>query len=264
MILKKYLKIYYHLLRISFSKAASFRFDFYFRTIMDIFYYGATLLFFEVIYGHTDTLGGWSREQTHVFLASYFLLDSLDMSIFSTNLWWLPLHINRGDLDMYLTKPVNSFFYLTLKEFQVGSFINVFFSYGLLIYFWNQLTPELGWMELLIHHILLISGLLLFNFIRIFFLISSFWTGSPRGADELFLSTTRLATYPEQIYPSWMRKIMLTLLPISFMLSVPHQIIFGQKSLIWIVISLRVTLVSGFCAWKIWNLGLKRYASASS
>ncbi|MDH4468074.1 MAG: ABC-2 family transporter protein [Bacteriovoracaceae bacterium] len=262
--LKKYSRIYWQFLRISFSKAASFRFDFYFRTIMDIFYYASIILFFDVIYGHTATLGGWNQSQMHIFLASYFVLDSLDMTIFSTNLWWLPLHINRGDLDLYLTKPINSLFYLGLKEFQVGSLINVFFSYALFLYFWLSSQVGLTFLDLMIHHLLLINALFLFNFVRIFFIISAFWSGSPRGIDELFIGFTRFLNYPEQIYPNWLRKIMVSIIPFSFMISIPHQIIFGQKSVIWIFISIAVTLFFGWLATCLWKMGLSKYSSASS
>lgn len=262
--IKKYFTLYLQLIRISFAKAANFRFDLYFRTVMDLFYYSALLLFFHVIYGHTPALGGWDESQMHIFLASYFLLDAIDMTVFGTNLWWLPIYINRGDLDLYLTKPVHSLFYLSFKEFQIGSLINAVFSYGLFLYFWLQSPLSLSWWQLLLHHFLLLNGLLLFNFIRLFSIMSCFWSGSPRGLDELFISMTRFLTYPEQIYPHWLRKFFLTFIPFSFLLAIPHQIIFGQKSLYWIPLTLGVTLLVGILAIGTWNLGLRRYSSASS
>ena len=45
----RYLTLYGHFLRFSFSRAMEFRLNFYFRVVMDITYYLVNLAFFSII-----------------------------------------------------------------------------------------------------------------------------------------------------------------------------------------------------------------------
>ena len=115
--MSRYLKLYAHFLRFSFSKAMEFRVDFFFRVVMDIFFYAVQFAFFHIIYLHTPILAGWDIEQMRVFIVSYIFIDALHMTVFSTNCWWLPIYINRGDLDYYLVKPVSTLhFFIFLNK----------------------------------------------------------------------------------------------------------------------------------------------------
>ena len=95
----RYLRLYLYFIRFSFSKAMHFRVDFFFRIIMDCIYYAVQFSFFYIIFLHTDILGGWNLDQMKIFISSYILVDALHMTIFANNCWWLPISINRGDLD---------------------------------------------------------------------------------------------------------------------------------------------------------------------
>ena len=60
-----------------------------------------------------------------VFVGSVFVADALIMTVFSNNLWWLPIYVNRGDVDYYLVRPVSSLFMLSLRDFAANSFLNL-------------------------------------------------------------------------------------------------------------------------------------------
>ena len=64
----RYLTLYAHFLRFSFSRAMEFRLNFFFRVVMDVVYYVVNLAFFTVIYQHTTLLGGWTLDQVYVFV----------------------------------------------------------------------------------------------------------------------------------------------------------------------------------------------------
>lgn len=97
---------------------------------MDLIYYIVNILFFKVIYLHTPMLAGWSEEQMMVFVALYLLVDAINMTFISSNMWWLPQHINRGALDYYLIRPVSPLFFLSLREFSANSFLNLLIAAG--------------------------------------------------------------------------------------------------------------------------------------
>jgi ABC-2 type transport system permease protein len=133
--MNRYLRLYLFFLQFSFSKALEFRIDFFFRIAMDIMYYFVNIALFKILLLHTPLIAGWNEEQMMVFVGCYLLVDAFHMTVFSSNMWWLPYYINRGELDYYLIRPVSPLFFLSLREFSANSFINLIIAYKHLIYF---------------------------------------------------------------------------------------------------------------------------------
>ena len=95
----RYLRLYLQFLSFSFSRSLEYRMDFWFRIVMDCMFYAVELIFFTVLYQHTDLLGGWNYDQVLIFVSGYLIIDAIHMTVFSNNLWWLPIYVNKGDLD---------------------------------------------------------------------------------------------------------------------------------------------------------------------
>lgn len=121
---QRYARIYQALLRFSLSRMLEFRFDFFFRFVMDVIYYGVNIGFFKIIYLHTPNLGGWSEQQAFIFIALAMALDGLYMTLLAPNLWELPSLINKGELDFLLTRPASPLFFLLFRRFEFPSLLN--------------------------------------------------------------------------------------------------------------------------------------------
>jgi len=260
----RYLRLYLHFLRFSFSRAMEFRLDFYFRVVMDGVYYAVNLTFFTLLYGHTAELGGWNLDQIYLFVCGYLLIDALHMSIFANNLWWLPILINRGDLDYYLVRPVSSLFFLSLREFAANSFLNVLMAGGLVVWALGRYPEPLGAGRIVAYLAFLVLGLLILFLLRLAFIIPVFWLQSDRGLAEVSWALTRLGERPVGIYAPWLRWLLLTLIPLGFMASVPAEVLFEGLTLK--TATLAVTVTGGLFAFDLWfwRRALRAYSSASS
>ena len=177
----RYLTLYLHFLRFSFSRAMEFRVDFFFRVVMDVVYYIVHLAFFTIIYQHTTLLGGWTLDQTYVFVCGYLFIDALHMTVFSNNLWWLPIFINRGDLDYYLVRPISSLYFLSLRDFAANSFLNLLIAAGLLTWSLVRYPGPLGPGRLLLYFAFLLVGFVIHYQLRMAFIIPVFWTTPTTG-----------------------------------------------------------------------------------
>jgi ABC-2 type transport system permease protein len=260
----RYLRLYLHFMRFSFSKALEFRFDFVLRILMDVAFYAVNLSFFSVLYTHTEVLGGWDRDQIYFFVCGYFLVDALFMTVFSNNLWWLPQLVNRGDLDYYLVRPVSSLFFVSLRDFAASSFVNVLIAGGLVGWAWARYPGEVGAANLVAYLGLLLLGTYLTYLLRLLFLLPVFWIHSGFGLLQVSWALTHLAERPVEIYRPWLRWLMMTVLPLAFMAAVPVQALFEGLTLRLLVHTGAVTV--GFTAlvlW-LWQRALRAYASASS
>lgn len=259
-----YAKLYAYFLRFSFSRALEFRLDFFFRILMDVVFYVVQFAFFTVLYRHTELLGGWTLDQIYVFVGGVFLVDAVHMTVFSNNLWWLPIYVNRGDLDYYLVRPVSSLFFLSLREFAANSFLNLALALAFTGWALWRYPGPLGVLDVVRFGALLVVGCLLYYLVRMTFLIPVFWMHSSRGLDEITWSLNKLSDRPHQIYHPWLRWTLLTVLPVAFASSYPAHALFEPPTASgWLHVAAVTTLFFAFVVW-FWRLGLRSYSSASS
>lgn len=262
--MKRYLRLYLYFLQFSFSKAMEFRLDFTFRILMDVIYFVVNILLFKVLYLHTDLIGGWTEEQMMVFVGSYLLVDSFNMTVFATNLWWFPAYINKGDLDYYLIRPVSPLFFLSLREFSANSLMNLLLAISFFIYtLVNYSTPiEMG--QLIGFVILLINGTLIYYCIQMLMVLPVFWTHSPRGFIDLFYSLGIAMERPDRIFKGWLRIFFTVIIPFSLIASYPAKyFIEGLDTAALIHVSV-VSIMLWLVMLYVWKKALQSYSSASS
>ncbi len=260
----RYLRLYAAFVRFSFSKAMEFRVDFFFRVLMDVVFYATQLGFFAVLYGHTRELGGWDLDQTLVFISGFFVVDALHMTVTANNLWMLPILVNKGELDPYLLRPVSSLFFLTLREFAANSFLNLVLALGIWGWALTRLEGGLHPGRALLYLALLVNGAALYSLLNLAFLIPVFWLHSARGLAEIFYSVGHYAERPERIFRGYLRRLLVTLLPLALVASRPAQVyLVGADAGTLLHLAAATLGVGTFVVW-FWNRALRAYSSASS
>ncbi len=260
----RYLKLYAHFVRFSFTKALQFRLDFTFRIVMDLVFHTLNLIFFKILFNHTDAIGGWDESQVTLFVASFILFDGIYMTIFASNAWWFPEHINKGELDLYLTKPVSPLFIFSLKEFAANSFVNLFFGIGIFTWALTQVEFSFSIFSLLIYVFLIINGTTLFYLMQTLMTLPVFWTQSPRGFDLVLHGMDPILKYPMGVQNQALRVIFTFLLPMNLVLALPAKFFFGEDVLTSLVLTLLISILFWSFILFLWTRGLKRYSSASS
>jgi ABC-2 type transport system permease protein len=260
----RYLRLYGAFLKFSFGRAVQFRLDFFFRVGMDLLWYAQYLLFFDVLYAHTGTIGGWTREQGLVFTGALFVVDALQMTVFANNLWAIPTLINGGDLDYHLVRPVSSLFMASLRDFSVNSFLNLLMAIGVLVWALVSYSQPLPAAHVALFVVLLLAGLLVHYVLHILSVIPVFWTQSPSGFRELFWTVDPAMARPIDVYRGWVRRILTTVLPLGIIVSFPCRLLFEGPSFGLVAHVLGVAAVGLGVVVVLWRRGLRAYASASS
>lgn len=260
----RYVRLYLCFLRFSFSKALEFRLDFVFRIVMDTVWYAMHFLFFTILFRHTAVLGGWTYEQSLVFLGGLFLSDALHMTIFSNNMWWLPILINKGDLDFYLVRPVSSLFFVSLREFAANSFINLVMAVGILAWALARYPGPLDAGSIAIFIACLFVGVFLHYLLNVLFLLPAFWMHTSHGLREIFFSLTEVITRPSGIFTGWVRRLLVTVLPFAVIASFPARALFEPDRGPVILHLLAVTAAAFLAVLLAWRAGVRSYVSASS
>lgn len=260
----RYLFLYASFVRFSLSLALEFRVDFVFRVAMDLVYYAVNIAFYDVVYRHTDMLGGWTKEQGMVFVGVFITVDALVMTVFANNLWWLPHYVNRGELDYYLIRPVSSLFFLSLRQFAAESTVNLACALGILAYFLYASSIPIGIGSLTVLGICLVAGAVLYYLVHLCFTLPVFWMHSSEGLMAAFYNAARFMERPERMFSGWVRMALLTVLPFGLMASYPARLFLDGFDWRLLAHLFLATFAFGGLVLVMWKAGLHSYASASS
>ncbi len=262
-VLKKYIALYFAFFRASLTADLEFRMNFTTKIVTDIFWYAAQIASFEVIFNFTGTIGDWNRADVRVFLGVLFVIDGLYMVIFSSSLDAFSDSVRKGNLDLLLTKPVNSQFMISCQRASPAHVGNVLMAVGWLVWALSQ-HENVSWWRLLWLLLTIPGGALIFYSLRFFFSAMAVVFARAENISYLWYHIYKLGLRPDTIYVPWLNYLVLSFLPVGLIASVPARLVLGTAQS-WL--ALWVVFVGGLCLFlsnRFWELTLRKYASASS
>ena len=253
------------LIKYKFSRMMMYRADFFSAFVNDGILFIIQLITFEAIYGQVDSIGGWSRGQMIIFVGTFSMINALNMLIYFFGVLDIPNKIKRGDLDAYLTKPVNPLLRLTFENVNVGSLPLVFMSLFIIGYGVSAAGVPVSFAVGLGYSVLVLLMTLLWYDMEVilrtlpFFFISA--NGVMRIEGELLDFNFKV---PGVMYKGVFKVLFYFVLPYGIMSTVPTQFLTGSLTLSGLLSAVvTVVLFTAFTLW-FWSFGLKHYKSASS
>lgn len=258
-----YARIYGIQVKNNWVREAVYRVNFLTAMATDVIWIGVEIALFSVIYANVPTLAGWTRNQVYFFLGIFFSSDALFTTLFQRNFWNFSDLVNKGELDILLTKPAHPLFLALSRWINLTAVFNTALGMAIAIRYAGPAGFAGGWHWLLVVFWLLV-GLSAQLVLRFAFSIWVFWTERSWAISRLYYQFFQFATKPDTLYPKAIRYLILTALPFAFISSIPsrallHGLDFEEYALVFGVIAVFVVVDT-----ILWRLGLKRYQSASS
>jgi ABC-2 type transport system permease protein len=234
------------------------------KIITDIFWYAAQLSVFEVLFRHTNSISGWTIDSTRVFMGLLFVVDACWMMLFSENLDRFSEKVRKGDLDLLLTKPVNSQFMMSFQRFNTAYIGNIIIASSWLIYALSRLPGEVSWVRLGLLVITVPCSLAITYSLRFLFSVQALIFTRAENINYVWYQIYRLGTRPDALYPAWLRYTILTILPVGFLASVPARLILNKPNWYLLAAAVGLALVCVYLSTRFWRFALRFYSSASS
>jgi len=246
--------------------AASLRIDINFRSswVLDVasrlVQFLITVLFFDLLYGQRETLGGVSWSHMLVLLGTYQLVRTLSDTLFA-EVSRLPDKITRGTLDFDLLKPIGSRLRVSMGRIRATRLLELTAAGWFLHIGLGGLSQSPNWSA---YFVLVVTGVYLKYSLTFIMNCLSFWVVRTYGLYGLFDQLYDLARYPASAFSKAVRGFLSYLIPIFIMVNLPVTGLlygFAFRDLL-LVISLVVL-------WEavgrlVWHLGLRAYVGASA
>src|SRR3954464_937190 len=160
-VLKRYLTIYAALWKNSVTREMIFKGNFLLWILVELLWFGLQLSFIAVLYRHTDHIGSWTKWQVVVLIGASHFIQQIFQAFFLINCANLSELVRTGKLDFLLLLPVNTRFVVSLRQIDLGAFVNAGFAVALMCYAGSQmhLTPTVA--QLIGFLVLCVVGILI-------------------------------------------------------------------------------------------------------
>lgn len=226
------------------------------------------LLFVHIIFANTKQIAGYSHnEMLFYFLMAQFTYY-LNWQFSLVNIYELITDVNKGNLDMVLTKPVPALFYLTSRN--IGFFRSFVDSFPPTL----AILVSINWSTLNIAPTNLIYGFFIFIFgsiaLHVFQFLAAlpvFWLGESESIVDLagYLGAGSGSMIPLEGFSRPLQITFGTILPVIIATAFSTSAILGKISAPFLCLwSFIVAFLAIFIRKAAWNLAIRNYTSASS
>ena len=263
--MKRNLKFILLLIKLKMSRMMVFRFSFFGAFFADGSLFLIQLLTFSTIYAHIDSIGGWDRGQMMIFIGTFSLINALNMLIYFFGVVSIPDKIKRGDLDQYLTKPINPLLRITFENVNPGSILLVIMSILIIGYGVSISGIEVSFLLGLSYTAIVLLMTILWYDMEIILRTIPFFVISANGIEQLEGHLIELNfKVPGILYKGIFKALFYFIFPYGIMSTIPTQFLSGSLSMPGLIHALCISVAfTVFTLW-FWRFGLKHYKSASS
>ena len=261
----RYLSIYAALWKNSVTREMNFKSNFLLWIFVELLWFGLQLSFISVLYLHTDHIGTWTKWEVVLLIGASHFIQQIYQAFFLVNCTNLSELVRTGKLDFLLLLPVNTRFVVSLRQVDLGAFVNAASAVALMVYAARQLhlTPTL--VQVLGFLALCVTGIAI-HYSLMFLLASiSFWTVRAQGIVWGYYNLFNIARMPDEAFGGLFKAVFTFALPMLLVSNVPARLLADKlNSPAQVVLLLTMTVVC-FCVseWG-WRASMRRYTSASS
>jgi len=263
--LRRYAGIYLALWKNSVAREMGFKSNFLLWIFVELLWFGLQLSFFGVIYLNTDRIGTWTSWQVVLLIGASHFIQQIYQAFFLVNCTNLSELVRSGKLDFLLLLPVNTRFIISLRQVDLGGFVNASLGVATMAFALHKLHYTPTFSQIAGFGALCAAGIMI-HYCLMFLLASiSFWTVRAQGIVWGYYNLFNIARMPDEAFRGMFRLVFTFVLPMLLVSNVPARVLADKLSspkpvLLLCGMCLACALVSEFG----WRRSLRRYTSASS
>lgn len=261
--LTKYLRIWFLMAKMNLAEQVSSRINFASLLAGKLVRMGFVFVFLIALFGHTNSLAGFSLNQTLLFFMTFNLVDIL-AQLFLRGIYWIRALVIEGQLDFVLAQPANPLFRIATRTtdfLDVTTLLPTFVILGVLI---SRLETGLTLLNLLLYFGLILVGFIIAFAIHVVVASVAVYTQEVDNLIWIYRDLMTMGRFPADIYAAPVKLILTFVVPVAVMTSFPAKALIGVLSPLNIILALVIAAIFLWGSVKLWNFSLKYYTSASS
>jgi ABC-2 type transport system permease protein len=262
---RRYAGIYGILWRNSLVREMTFKTNFLLWIVVEVCWFAIQLVFINVIYLHTDSIAGWSKWQVILLIGASHLIQEIFQAFFLINCTNLSELVRTGKLDFLLLLPVNSRFIVSMRQLDLGSFVNAAIAIAVMLYAGRQLELAPSLPQLAGFACLCLAGVLIHYSLMFLLATVSFWTVRAQGIVYAYYNLFNVARLPDSAFHGWFRATFSFVIPMLLVANVPVKTLTHRLDSPWEwPLLLGISFACFALSETVWRFSVRHYTSASS
>jgi ABC-2 type transport system permease protein len=263
--LKRYFSIYSALWKNSVTRETMFKGNFILWIFVECLWFGLQLAFIGVLYLHTDNIGTWTKWQVVMLVGASHFIQQIFQSFFLVNCTNLSELVRTGKLDFLLLLPINTRFVVSLRQVDLGGFVNAAFGASVIAYAAHKLHFMPTVPHIMAFLVLCLAGIVIHYSLMFLLATISFWTVRAQGIVWGYYNLFNIARLPDEAFQGLFKAIFTFAIPMLLVSNVPARVLTDKLQHAGSIVLLLAMSVACFAISELgWRASLRRYTSASS
>jgi ABC-2 type transport system permease protein len=264
--MKRYAEIYWLMIRNSLIREMNFKANFILWMVVELLWFVGQIVFLEVLYGHVDTIAGWSKWECVLLVGTHQITAQMFQAFFYVNLAELPELIRTGRLDLMLLLPVDAQFAVSTRRFGFDNVVNALVGIAIVVFSLAKLGVVPAWHQIALYTVAVGIGVSVHYAVLFSLATVAFWIVRAQGLIYGYYNVFNIARFPDSIFHGLFKIIFSFVIPVIIVANVPARTLARAFESPWFGLaqlagaSLFVMLASRW----FWHFALRRYSSASS
>jgi ABC-2 type transport system permease protein len=256
----RYAQIWLASARYSLVRTLMFRFDFFLRATVELFWMGMI----SVIYDHTNSIAGWSKYEMLLLVGTSLLVQRFLMGFFWSSLFELGRNIRSGYFDFFLAQPGHILFMASTRKIDLDGIINSFVAMGVVAYAAHRLGLHPSAADIALYALMIFCGLVIHYSMLVLSISVAFWITSAQGIEGIYFTLAEFSRLPREAFRGLASLVFVWVLPVVVVSNAPAKTLIHSFQPVWALALLAATLLWLGAAVFVFHRGLRRYSSASS
>lgn len=263
--LARYFSIYAALWKNSVTRETMFKGNFLLWIFVEFLWFGLQLCFISVLYLHTDNIGSWTKWQVVMLIGASHLIQQTFQAFFLVNCTNLSELVRTGKLDFLMLLPVNTRFIVSLRQVDLGAFVNAASGVAVIAF----AAHKLHFMPTIPHVFaflaLCVAGILIHYSLMFLLATISFFTVRAQGIVWGYYQFFNVARMPDEAFQGAFKAIFTFAIPMLLVSNVPTRVLANTLEHVRPVLLLLAMSLACFAISELgWRASLRHYTSASS
>ncbi|HEV2436046.1 MAG TPA: ABC-2 family transporter protein [Verrucomicrobiae bacterium] len=263
--LVRYGGIYGMLWKTSVTREMSFKGNFLLWIVVELLWFAMQLCFIGVLYLHTNSIGTWTQWQVVLLVGASSFIQQTYQAFFLTNCVNVSELVRTGKMDFLLMLPINTRFLVSLRQVDLGAFVNAAFAAVVMFYAAARLHLHPTAVELFGFLALCAVGILIHYSLMFMLAAISFWTVRAQGIVWGYYNLFNIARMPDEAFRGVFKVVFTFVLPVLLVSNVPTRVLADklQSPFLWLVL-LGMGVICALISEWFWRVSVRRYTSAST
>lgn len=255
------LRIYWMIKSQYLKTAMEYRFNFWMMAVAGFVMRALMMGVAFVLYRNVPEIAGFTEGQVYLIMSFMFITEGMS-NIFFDGIWYIPRLVFGGELDVMLSRPVSPLYQILSHEVGlqgVGVLTIGFLSLFMALAALQALTITAALLSILF----IVCGTAVRTSSYLIGACNVFWlkAGGQVNVPYTLYAIGEYAKYPVNVYPLFMQIVLFGLIPYAFIGYVPCLVLSGQRTLLYILLTITVSAAYSLLAGAVFYRGIRKYES---